>query len=48
MKYEEPNMRILMRKKDDVICSSMPGGIEDGTDVTIPGTEEGKDTGVFQ
>jgi len=47
MKYEKPEMLILMMYMDDVICSSVPDGIEDGTGITIPGTDTGKDTAPF-
>jgi len=48
MIYEKPDMLILMMDDDDVICSSIPDGIEDGTGSLIPGVDDGKDTGPFQ
>lgn len=47
MKYEEPKLQIFMIEDADIICESV-GGIEDGTDIMLPGTEDGKDTGVYQ
>ena len=47
-KYEEPNLQIIMFYKGDVICSSIPDGIEDGTGTVIPGVGDGNDTSPFQ
>ena len=49
MIYEKPDMLILMMDVDDedVICTSMPDGIEDGTGgTTLPGTD-GNDVAPF-
>lgn len=48
MKYEKPDMLILMMDIDDILCTSIPDGIEDGTGGTVIPGVGGSDTAPFQ
>jgi len=43
MNYEEPRILILKmnKKKNNVICESNPGGIQDGGEIPEIGKDEG-------